>query len=121
MKVTIQRKPIDYTHYESKSAEYIQGELIHTERSARKFELEGDQEEAEDRRSHARKLWEMYADKSAATLEQVRNRYTAAKLADKNTQYWKDRIIPMLERYISRSEGQEKRQAIEELFKISAE
>jgi len=51
---------INYDLYENKSMEYVEGEIAHTERSARKFRQIGDDESAEDREKHAKKLWEIY-------------------------------------------------------------
>lgn len=46
--------------YDKKSLDYVAGEIAHTERSRRKFKLEGNEEMAKDRDEHAKKLWEIY-------------------------------------------------------------
>jgi antirestriction protein len=51
---------IKYNQYENKSLDYIEGEIAHTERSARQFRQMGDEISAEDRESHLKKLWEIY-------------------------------------------------------------
>ena len=66
METTTKRKPINYKYYETRSPEYIQGEIAHTERSQRTLEKAGDMEEANDRKEHAQKLWKIYRDKTAA-------------------------------------------------------
>jgi hypothetical protein len=56
---------IKYSTYENKSMEYIEGEIAHTERSARQFQQMGDYESMEDRKEHVRKLREIYNRKRA--------------------------------------------------------
>ena len=51
---------INYELYRNKSMEYVEGEIAHTERSARQFRQSGDEESAKDREAHAKKLWEIY-------------------------------------------------------------
>ena len=56
---------IKYSTYDNKSMEYIEGEIAHTERSARQFQQMGDYESMEDRKEHVRKLREIYNRKRA--------------------------------------------------------
>lgn len=56
-------KKDEYSKYENKSAEYVEGEIAHTERSARAFRRDGDDARAKDREAHAKKLWEIYHSK----------------------------------------------------------
>ena len=51
---------VNYASYDNKSKEYIEGEIAHTERSARQFRQSGDEATAKDRENHAKKLWEIY-------------------------------------------------------------
>jgi hypothetical protein len=56
---------IKYSTYDNKSMEYIEGEIAHTERSARQFQQMGDYESMEDRKEHVKKLREIYNRKRA--------------------------------------------------------
>ena len=56
---------VNYASYDNKSKEYIEGEIAHTERSARQFRQSGDEATAKDRENHAKKLWEIYYKKRA--------------------------------------------------------
>lgn len=56
---------IKYSTYDNKSMEYIEGEIAHTERSARQFQQMGDYESMEDRQEHVKKLREIYNKKRA--------------------------------------------------------
>jgi hypothetical protein len=67
MKTGTQRKPINYSYYETRSPEYIQGEIAHTERSERAFKRDGNIEEENDRHQHAQQLWKIYRQKTATT------------------------------------------------------
>lgn len=49
--------------YDSRSDEYIRGEIAHTERSAREFGRSGDEKRAKDREEHAKKLWGILAER----------------------------------------------------------
>ena len=54
---------LNYNYYKDRSLEYLEGEIAHTERSMRAFIKEGNKAEAEDRKKHALKLWEIYYSK----------------------------------------------------------
>lgn len=56
---------IKYSTYDNKSMEYIEGEIAHTERSARQFQQMGDYESMKDRQEHVKKLREIYNKKRA--------------------------------------------------------
>ena len=55
-----QSKKVDYSFYNNKSADYILGEIAHTERSARQFQMLNDYASMENRVKHAKKLWSIY-------------------------------------------------------------
>lgn len=56
---------IKYSTYDNKSMDYIEGEIAHTERSAREFQQKGDYETMEDRKEHVKMLREIYNKKRA--------------------------------------------------------
>ena len=54
---------LNYNYYKDRSLDYLEGEIAHTERSMKTFIREGNKAEAEDRKKHALKLWEIYYSK----------------------------------------------------------
>jgi hypothetical protein len=56
----IETKKINYNTYKNKSLQYLEGEISHTEKSARKFLILQDEFNYKENIQHAYKLWQIY-------------------------------------------------------------
>jgi hypothetical protein len=58
--MTKKSKKINYNTYKNKSLQYLESEITHTERNARKFLILEDEFNYKENTQHAYKLWQIY-------------------------------------------------------------